>query len=106
MVKLLHLPAPELSSNLADRLRQEQAIIQVLNRTRESGLAVRVSSYLAWQGFHVTSTANADRSNYQHSEAIIRDPSKTATIQALKTLLHTQVVNQPKDGISPAMSVI
>jgi LCP family protein required for cell wall assembly len=106
VARLLDLRDPRISNELAQRVWQEDATIQVLNGSAEPGLAARLSAYLAWQGFNVLTPANADRPDYLSSSVISHTASTSATAQALATLLLAPAVASVERGSGPAITVV
>jgi LCP family protein required for cell wall assembly len=106
IAQLLHLHPDGASDALADQARQEQATIEVLNGAGEANLAGQVKSYLAWLGLSVTSTGNARRFDYGHSEILVRDGNRAATAQLLASALNASTVNPPDPSLTTDVVVI
>jgi LCP family protein required for cell wall assembly len=69
-----------------ETVEAEDATIEVLNGTMTEGLAALVAEHLQQQGFPVTRTDNADRSDYADTLIIVHT-SKTHTAEQLGHLL-------------------
>jgi len=83
-------------------IREEGAIIQVMNGTTREGLAGLTTDYLRIEGFEVITPTNADRSDYGETLVIVYT-SKTNTAEHLVKLFglpSTAVVHGP-DPNSP-----
>lgn len=70
----------------AARLEAEDATIEVLNGTTTAGLAAFVVEHLQQQGFQITRTDNADRSDYADTLIIVHT-GRTYTAEYLARLL-------------------
>lgn len=106
MAQLLHLHPDNVSEALADQARQEDATIRVLNGTGEAYLAHQVKDFLAWQGLSVVSTGNAARSDYAHSQIVVRDLGNRSTVQVLAVGLNASVVARPDPTLPTDITVI
>ena len=62
---------PQQADDPSTRLEAEAAAVEVLNGTTMEGLASLTAEYLQQQGLLVTSTGNADRSDYPESLVIV-----------------------------------
>ncbi len=101
-------PLPEQADNPAARLQAEAATIEVLNGTATEGLAGLTAEHLQQQGLQITSTANADRSDYPESLVIVYT-GKTYTAEYLARLLDlplTSVVHGADPNAERDISII
>jgi LCP family protein required for cell wall assembly len=106
IARLLHSHPDGVSEATADRARQEKATIGVLNGSGEAGLPSQVENYLAWLGLTVDSAGNARRYDYAHSQILVRDNDKSATVQLLATAFHASVVAQPDPTLATDVVLI
>lgn len=79
------LGASSTEEALRQSLAAEAARIVLLNGTVEKGLAARLQTKLAAEGFNITAVGNAERADYGQSELVIYGDPKQATIDALLT---------------------
>lgn len=88
IVRVEKPPAPLPTRVLA--VPSSEIEVQVLNETRQSGLAVRVARHLREAGFDVVETGNGSRLSLEETEVIARVPDvdKAARVaQALNCLI-------------------
>lgn len=79
------LTTPSTQEAAREDIEAEAARLVLLNGTGEKGLAGRLQTKLAAEGFNVTAVGNAERADYTQSELVIYGDPKTATIDALLT---------------------
>lgn len=67
-------------------LTRDEVRVLVLNGTGRKLLATRTGAWLADRGFHVTGTADADRSNYPRTYLIVREEERAKAKAVLEVL--------------------
>jgi len=98
-------PAP--ASALVPGSGSDQVVrVQVLNGTREGGVASRLASYLREGGFHVVEVRNADRSDYFATLVVSRRDDPTAARAVARYLGKPPVVLQARSGEPEEVTVV
>jgi LCP family protein required for cell wall assembly len=77
------MTGPSTAETLRQDIETEAARVVLLNGTGEKGLAARLQTKLASDGYNITAVGNADRADYGQSELLIYGDPKQATIGAL-----------------------
>ena len=80
--------------------------VQVLNGTREGGVASRLASYLREGGFHVVEVKNADRSDYGATLVVARSEDPSAARAVARYLGHPPVVLQARSADPAEVTVV
>ena len=78
--------------------------VEVLNGTRQTGVAARVSTLLQAQGWQVTAIGDADRSDYAQTIVINYD-APDALVQKLSTDLGLEPNLSTLKGLNNAASI-